>query len=372
MKILVLAKRQYMGKDLLSDKFGRFWELPLAMAQRGHQVQGIALSYRVRPEGRFAPNGDFANMIWHSVNLLPSRLERRHLYFRLAESIIAEFQPDIIWACSDAYHAILGDCLARNAAAHYVIDFYDNFESYPGTKIPGLSFLLERAVAAAQGVTCVSAALEEHLTKRYGLRGRTMILENAIRADLFRTMDRQTCRASLGLPLAGRIIGTAGSLFPTRGIETLYRAFEKLADEERGVHLALAGPRPRRSRVPRRDTVHDLGVMPMERVPALLNALDVGVVCNRDSSFGRYNFPQKAREMIACGVPIVGADVGGMRSILQDHPECLFAPDDPENLADAIRAQLRRPTKLSSSVPTWFELSEQLERFFMSAQRGHA
>ena len=27
MKILVLTKRQYMGKDLLDDRFGRFWEL---------------------------------------------------------------------------------------------------------------------------------------------------------------------------------------------------------------------------------------------------------------------------------------------------------------------------------------------------------
>ena len=39
MKILVLSKRQYMGKDLLEDRFGRFWELPLELAQLGHDVQ---------------------------------------------------------------------------------------------------------------------------------------------------------------------------------------------------------------------------------------------------------------------------------------------------------------------------------------------
>ena len=32
MKILVLTKRQYMGKDLLDDRFGRFWEVPLELA----------------------------------------------------------------------------------------------------------------------------------------------------------------------------------------------------------------------------------------------------------------------------------------------------------------------------------------------------
>ena len=35
MKILVLTKRQYMGKDLLDDRFGRFRELPLEFALRG-------------------------------------------------------------------------------------------------------------------------------------------------------------------------------------------------------------------------------------------------------------------------------------------------------------------------------------------------
>jgi hypothetical protein len=33
MKIFVLTKRQYMGKDLLDDRFGRFRELPLELAK---------------------------------------------------------------------------------------------------------------------------------------------------------------------------------------------------------------------------------------------------------------------------------------------------------------------------------------------------
>jgi teichuronic acid biosynthesis glycosyltransferase TuaC len=40
MKILVLTKRQYMGKDLLDDRFGRFRELPLELARLGHEVIG--------------------------------------------------------------------------------------------------------------------------------------------------------------------------------------------------------------------------------------------------------------------------------------------------------------------------------------------
>ena len=51
-RILVLSKRQYMGKDLLNDRFGRFREIPLELARIGHKVTGICLSYRARSEGR--------------------------------------------------------------------------------------------------------------------------------------------------------------------------------------------------------------------------------------------------------------------------------------------------------------------------------
>ena len=56
MKILVLTKRQYMGKDLLDDRFGRFRELPLELAKLGHEVTGICLSYGdLRGQKRLPP-----------------------------------------------------------------------------------------------------------------------------------------------------------------------------------------------------------------------------------------------------------------------------------------------------------------------------
>ena len=53
MRILVLTKRQYMGKDLLDDAYGRFYELPLELAALGHEVRGVCASYRRREEGLF-------------------------------------------------------------------------------------------------------------------------------------------------------------------------------------------------------------------------------------------------------------------------------------------------------------------------------
>ena len=119
------------------------------------------------------------------------------------------------------------------------------------------------------------------------------------------------------------------------------------------------------------ERIHDLGNLPLERVPSFLSALNVAVVNNRDSAFGRFNFPQKAREAIACRVPLVAADVGTMKSLLADHPELLFAPDDTKNLARALRHQLANPVIVEAKVPTWVDMAERLENFFF-AVRNHA
>ena len=93
-----------------------------------------------------------------------------------------------------------------------------------------------------------------------------------------------------------------------------------------------------------------LAELPHERVGDLFNALDVGVVCNRDDAFGRHCFPQKLFEMIACELAVVAADVGAMRSLMQSSECRLFDGASVESLADAIAAQIdRKSTRLNSS-----------------------
>ncbi len=134
----------------------------------------------------------------------------------------------------------------------------------------------------------------------------------------------------------------------------------------------MAGPRRSASAIPRGERIHDFGALPLDQVAVLFNALDVAVVCNRDSSFGRYNFPQKAREIIACGTALVAAEVGAMKAILREHRQCLFAPEDPVSLAAAIRMQLAQPTSLDHKVPAWSDLAAQLETFFLNTSRNRA
>ena len=374
MKILVLTKRQYSGYDLLDHRFGRIRELPLGLANLGHAVTGVALSYRSKDElilidGNSSGNGHVA---WHSINLRNGLMPRLHRYAARVTDIAKEFNPDMIWACSDAYHAIFGTKLAEKLGVRCIVDLYDNFESFNATRVPGVLPRFKQAVKNAAGVTCISRSLAEYITRDYGRKGPILTLHNCARTDLFFARNRRACRSQLRLPQEAIIIGTAGALDKSRGVHALYRAFALLLKKDPNLHLAIAGPRGRFSKIPPGPMVHDFQTLRLEDVPILLNALDVAVICNRDSSFGRYCFPQKAYEIIACRVPLVAAAMGSMNDLLAEYPQCLYEPENANSLAQAIERQLEAKTIVDLPAPSWAESAKKLESFFLDVLRGCA
>ena len=373
MKILVLSKRQYMGKDLIDDRFGRFRELPLELARLGHEVQGLSLSYRPRSTGAtldLEPSRD-GQVLWHSLNLVDGFFPALRRYFKRVRHLLEDFRADIIWACSDAYHAILGYRLSQEYQTKCVIDLYDNFEAFGATNLPLVLALFKRAVKRADGVTCFSQRLAERIILIHSRVKPTVVIESGVNTESFSPLDRTLSRRQLGLPEDATIIGTAGALYRDRGIDVLFRGLDILNAENGNIHLALAGPRGRRTFIPKSPNIHDLGILSWDRVPLLINALDVAVSCYRDSEIGRYSFPQKAYEIIACQTPIVATAVGTMIDLLSSCPECLFQPDNPQSFARAVRSQLAKPSPIDLKAPCWSDSARQLEIFFLDLLRAN-
>jgi glycosyltransferase involved in cell wall biosynthesis len=205
--------------------------------------------------------------------------------------------------------------------------------------------------------------------ERYHYSGPIQILENAVPDDVFYPRDGQRSRQALGLPEGDILVGTAGALTRSRGIETLFKAFRELSTEREDVHLVLAGPRDPRLALPTGERIHDFGMLPSEQVPLLLSALDISVICNRETAFGSYCFPQKLYESVACRVPVLVAATAAMREHLREYPESLFWPDDPASLVAALRRQLAAPAPLPLKAPTWGDLACRLEGFLAQMSR---
>ena len=360
MEILVLSKRQYMNKDLIDDRYGRFREIPLALAQMGHQVKGLCLTYQPKNEG---PIHD-GPVLWESINLGPSKIMGLYRFLKRA-SYYAK-SVDVIWACSDSIYGIFGYMLSAKYSKPLIFDLYDNFEYYLAAKLPIIKQLYRHTVKNCSAVTCVSHPLAD-LVNSYGKKENVVVLENAVRDDLFFPMDKKSCRADLRLPPNCQLVGTAGSLEDSRGIQSLYGAFDILRNQYPDLHLVLAGPR--KSDLPRSDRISDLGVLPLEKVPLLLNALDVAVICNRNSAFGKYCFPQKAAEIMACDVPLIAARVGSMAGLFKDRPEWLFTPESKRDLAAALEYRLTHRDTNYTEVSSWKKTAEILEKIMVNLKK---
>jgi glycosyltransferase involved in cell wall biosynthesis len=352
-----------MSRDLLDERYGRFRELPMGMAALGMEVRGVCTSYRRQAEVRVDDVRDAVRVPWISLDLRRQLLLGGRGWKRVLDELRERFSPQVVWACSDVPHAVLGLHAARRLSAKLVVDLYDNFESYPLARVPGVSAALRRVVRGADGVSCISAPLLRHVQAEYGFSGPGLVLGNAVPRGTFRPGDRLAARASLGLPARAAIVGIAGALNRGRGTDDVISAFLQLAEERADLHLVLAGPLEEGLRLPAHPRVHFFGLLPPESVPLVLQSLDLSVVGNRDSAFGRFCFPQKLYESLACGVPVAVAAVGAMAELLADWPDNLYAPDDPASLVEAIRRQLLRPTLPDLPVPDWDSLASELARF---------
>ena len=357
LRILVLTKRQYMNKDLIDDQFGRFREIPLALARLGHKVTGLCLSYKQKNEGWLTDE----TVRWKSFNA--GLFKIFGLMRFIAEARRQAKKSDIIWACSDSFYGIIGHIISVNTGIPLVFDLYDNFEFFLAAKLPVINQLYHHTIKKCTSITCVSQPLAK-LVNSYGRKENVVVLENAARKDIFYPMPQNSCRAALGLPKNCQLIGTAGALTNNRGIKNLFAAFDLLKDRHVDLHLAIAGPR--KTNLPCDDRIHDLGVLAFEKVPLLLNALDVAVICNLDNEFGKYCFPQKAVEIMACDVPLIAARVGSMKELFANHPEWLYEPGNPLSLAETLERRLVEKKTDYDIFPTWKDLALEVEKIMLN------
>src|SRR5262245_41031901 len=367
MRVFFLTKQQYMGKDLSRDRFGRFYEFPKSLGLRGHYVRGVCLTYWADGAEPLVSRQCLENVEWESFQLNRNWPVALAKHYQRLKNIADEFKPEIIVGASDAMHIMMAASLSRRIDVPLVVDLYDDFESYGTARLPGIKKGLQCAVARASAVSTVSYNLEAKVRKIYRATGRIRTITNAVCPEIFYPTNKHLARQALGLPPSEMLIGTAGALSAARGIGTLFQAFESLAGKINALSLVLAGQVDRRLCIPASDKIRYLGELPQRDVCHLFNALDVGIICNRRSQFAAFCFPQKFYEMVACGLPVVAADVGVMSQLLASYNYSLYEPENADALVNAIEIQLYRRSVVNDSVPTWRDRGEDFHQLLEEA-----
>ena len=367
MRVLILSKRVYTAKDLILDRYGRVFEFSRVLASQGHDVRGVAFDYR-----RAQPLSDSAhhpqriteaNLEWETKRLYPWPAAGLRRYLTRVAQLAVDFRPDIILSASDVYHVLAGDWLARKFGLIHVADLYDNYESFTAARVPGIAHLYRQALARAAGIVCVSQPLAHYVHENVHPDGSTCVLGNAVDKTQFTLQHGRECRRHFGLPEGKKLAGIGGAISSERGIQTVFDAHKRLLDEGNEIHLVLAGAVGKGVEVPGGEFVHYIGELGYAEMPLFYGSLDVGIIANKASDFGRYCFPQKFFEMLSCGTPMVVAGTGEVTELMRDCKQALFQPEIAEDLSRAILNQLDVPCMPAVEVPSWDQQGTLLSSF---------
>ena len=240
MKITFLTKRRYMNKDLVEDRYGRYFQIPKILSEMGNEVTIICLDYHslYYEKPRLIKDGRLTIML-HTTGKR-ARLVGLLRFIRSVKRYLEEHRPDALIGGSDALQSIIAAHLSGPVNSRLILDLYDNYEAYTLTQLPFIKWLFNMAVKKADAIAVISPELEEYI-KRSNPKGRVRVIGNAVEAGFNPGMDKTESRKTLQLPLRGAFVGTAGDLSRKRGVDVLIRAFNLLASESRDIYLILAG-----------------------------------------------------------------------------------------------------------------------------------
>ena len=326
-RLLFLTKRFPQGRDLITRPYGRFYHLAKELAAAGHEVHVATLSYRRLP----ASQAEFDGIRWSSDDLWPTGPLR---YLQRIRQTAARLKPDWVIGVSDLWFGLLATRLAARIGTRSAIDAYDNFEAYIPWARP-LHLLWRQALGRADLVTAAGPTLAARLLQT-GARGCEVLPMTADPA--FQPQDRQGARHALNLPPARRLVGHLGAFNRSRGHAVLLAAMQDLRARHPQVSLVLSGRDSPAFHAP--PAIYGLGYLQDEQMPALVNALDVACVSLADTAFGRYSYPAKLCEAMACEVPVVASDTAPTRWMLGGEERFLTPVGDADALCTRLEANL--------------------------------
>lgn len=205
-----------------------------------------------------------------------------------------------------------------------------------------------RAGQAAGGMLAVSAALRQDMAALGLPEENIRVHYTGVDLDRFMPVERT--------PRDGPLLITVGYLIERKGQRFVIDALRELP----GARLMIVGDGPDRPALEAQIAAAGLGErvtlagpVPHNRLPALFADADVMVLPS--ASEGLANVWVEA---LACGTPIVIADVGGARELVDRPAAGRLAPRDPSAIAAAVREIVADPpdrmeTRATAERFTW-------------------
>ena len=314
-------------------------ELAKSLAARGHDVHVLSTDTPFRL-GSYQPG-----LTFHRVHTPAYPLFREPQYvIALASRIVhvaREVGLDIIHAHYAVPHATAA-YLAKQILAREPADRAPRvITTLHGTDITlvGSDHSYAETVAfsidGSDGVTAVSESLRQDTYRTLAVRKPITVIPNFLDCDVYKRVDASGLRARYCPAGCEKLVVHVSNFRPVKRASVVVEVFARIAQRV-PARLLLIGDGPDLGAA--LDKAHDLGIAKQvealgeqDQIIPLLSISDLFLLPSAQESFGL-----AALEAMACEVPVVASNVGGLHEVIDDGiTGFLHDPSDVQGMADS-------------------------------------
>ncbi len=309
MKIGIVCYPTYGGSGVVATELG------MALAREGHKVHFITYSEPVRLDSFHE------NVFYHEVSALDYPLFQYQPYeSALASKIVdvVKFEKlDILhvhYAIPHASSALMAKSILREEGV--TIPFVTTLHGTDITLVgrdPSYRPVVEYSLNHSDGITSVSQSLKDETLANFKLRKDIEVIPNFIDFARFKKTNKEHFKKAIA-PGGEKIIMHVSNFRKVKRVEDVVMMFDKVV-KQIPCKLLLVGDGPERANCERLcrelgncDEVRFLGKQ--DAIEDLLAIADLFVLPSEQESFGL-----AALEAMACEVPVISSNAGGIPEI---------------------------------------------------------
>lgn len=263
-------------------------------------------------------------------------LAQRAVPTRALRQTMRRTQTEVVLA--NSAFSFLASVFAAKLARRPIV-WWEHNATLPGDGV------VRRMIRHADRIAVVSAEIRaQFVALDPTAASKITVIHNGVDGEKFCPSHelRGEIRRTLGWDDSVRVVGTVGRLAPEKGTEYFVQAANEIARADAGARFLIVGDGPERAALEalaNPDVVRFVGKR--DDVAAWLNAMDVFVLSSLADAF-----PLSVLEAMACRLPVIASNVGGLPEIVVDGKTGLLVPPrDVGALARAMASLLGDPER---------------------------
>lgn len=368
MKIGIVCYPTFGGSGVLATELG------MALSEKGHEVHFISYQQPVRLN--FHPNIYYHEVMVQNYPLFDFPPYETALTSTLVH-VITNNDLDLLHVHYAIPHASAAYFAKQILKKHgrdipFITTLHGTDITLVG-KDPTYAPVVTFSINESDAITAVSKNLREETYKHFKVEKDIQVISNFVDTSKFHQTDKEHFKKMLA-PNGERILAHVSNFRKVKRVEDVIHVFEKV-HEKIPSKLLMIGDGPERQSA--EEICRSLGVCydirflgKQEQMNEILSITDLFILPSQYESFGL-----SALEAMACGVPVISTNVGGLPEIniegrtgylndvgdiqgMADHAVYILSEDDIlERFKDAAKAQARGFEK-SRIIPLYEQLYE--------------